>query len=172
MANDKYDIEDAEFRPQLMRLISLTRILRKYGLFILVTLFGSLIALGVFAILRKRNILLERIGSYDYNISNQFELAALLIIFMLVFFCILILFRFNTLRNKGMIIYEEITDEIDWSRKRKEFIHKPPIETRIIIKEFLKSTDLPFTTGTNGQAFYVILLFIVLISAIMIKVFV
>lgn len=172
MPNERYDIEDVEFRPQLMRLIYLTNVLKKYSLFILIALFGSLLALAGFAILRKKNVLLERMGSYSYEFSTQLELASLFLVFMLVFLCILILFRFNSLRNKGMVIYEEITDEIDWSRKRKEFIHKPPIETRIIIKEFLKSTDLPFTSGTNGQAFYVILLFIVLISAIMIKVFV
>ncbi|MDI9366616.1 MAG: hypothetical protein QM541_16790 [Flavobacterium sp.] len=172
MANEKYNIEESEFEPQLRRLISLTTILRKYGLLILVSLFGSLLALGGFAILRKRNIQLEQYTNFDYSDSSTLEMSMLLAVFFLVFFSVLILLRFNTLRNKGMIIYEELTDEIDWGRKRKEFIHRPPIETRIIIKEFLKATDLPFTTGTNGQAFYIVLLFIILISSIMIKVFV
>jgi hypothetical protein len=68
-----------------------------------------------------------------------------------------------------MIVYEELTDEIDWSSKRKEFIHRPPVQTRIIIKEFLKISDLPFTSGTNGQAFYLVLFLIVIIASIVIK---
>ena len=68
-----------------------------------------------------------------------------------------------------MIFYEEITDEIDWSRKRKEFMHKPPIQLRIIIKEFLKATDLPFTSGKNGQGFYIILFLIIAVTTILVK---
>ena len=173
MPKDKYDIEDVEFRPQLLRLVSLTRILKKWGHIILFFLLLSLFALGAFGVLRKSNIMRGNyINGYEYTIYSSYENVALLFVFILVLFGILVLLRFSSLRNEGMIIYEEITDEIDWSRRRKEFIHKPPIETRIIIKEFLKSSDLPFTSGTNGQALYVILFFVILISAIMIKVFV
>ncbi|WP_431108858.1 hypothetical protein [Winogradskyella poriferorum] len=101
-----------------------------------------------------------------------FEIPLMIMTFLSILFGIILLFKFNSLRDKGMILYEEITDEIDWSRKRKEFMHKPPLELRIIIKEFLKSTDLPFTSGKNGQAFYIVLFMVIAISTILIKILV
>lgn len=165
-------IEDEYFLPEIKRLISLKRTLKLYGLVILLFLFGSLLALGGFAIYRKRNMIYEKLNDWNYSVNAQFELMLLVMVFILVFCGVIFLFRFSMLRNQGMIIYEELTDEIDWSRKRKEFIHRPSMELRIVIKEFLKSTDLPFTSGANGQAFYIVLFIIILISSIMIKVFV
>jgi hypothetical protein len=166
MKDDRFDIEDSDFKPQLSRLIQLTRILKKYSSIILLTLLTCLFSLCIFAIFHKNNV------TYRNNSNSENELFALFFIFISVLFGVFVLFRFNTVKNKGMVIYEELTDEIDWSRKRKEFIHRPPLELRIVIKEFLKATDLPFTTGTNGQAFYIVLFFLFLITGIIIKIIV
>jgi hypothetical protein len=131
---------------------------------LLLTLLTCLFSVCIFAIFHKNNV------SNKYYNNSENELIALFFIFFSVLFGVYILFRFNTIKNKGMVIYEELTDEIDWSRKRKEFIHRPPLELRIVIKEFLKATDLPFTTGTNGQAFYIVLFFVFLITGILIKI--
>jgi hypothetical protein len=164
MREDRFDIEDSDFKPQLSRLIELTKILKNYSSFILLTLLTCLFSVCIFAIFHKNNV------SNKYYNNSENELIALFFIFFSVLFGVYILFRFNTIKNKGMVIYEELTDEIDWSRKRKEFIHRPPLELRIVIKEFLKATDLPFTTGTNGQAFYIVLFFVFLITGILIKI--
>jgi len=160
---------DKNIDSQIIRLISFTRALRRYSTLIIGILLTSIFTLGYYAILLKRHT--NEFNSNNYLFESEIELPLLLFIFIFICMGILLLLRFSMVRNKGMVIYEEITDEIDWSRKRKEFIHRPPLEIRIQIKEFLKSTDLPFTTGPNGQAFYLALYFIELISTILIRFF-
>lgn len=166
MKEDKFNIEDSEFKPQLIRLINLTKTLKLYSSIILSTLMLSLFGVCVFAIFHKDNS--RKLGYYQ--VEN--EVIILFIIFLSTLMGVFMLFRFNTIKNTGMAIYEELTDEIDWSRKRREFIHRPPFEIRLVIKEFLKVTDLPFTTGTNGQAFYIVLFIIFLMTSLLIKILV
>lgn len=154
------EIEDSPFRHQLEELIYISKRLRTYGSYILIGLVLSLIFLATYV------VLLRRLYHSEDFIMIQVSLFAWLYALLTIIFGIFMLYRFNTLRNKGMIIYDEITEEIDWSSKRKEFIHRPPIETRIVIKEFLKAADLPFTSGSNGQAFYLILYILISIATI------
>lgn len=166
MKEENFNLNDSEFTPELKRLIYLTHILKKYSSIVLFVLLICLFSLCLFAIFHRYNM------NFRSFFNEQLEIIFLILIFINVLIGVFILFRFNAIKDRGMIIYEEITDEIDWSRKRKEFIHRPPLEIRIIIKDFLKSTDLPFTTGTNGQAFYLLLFFVFLLTAIMIKILV
>ena len=85
---------------------------------------------------------------------------------------IFFLFYFSITRKQGMIFYEEVTDELDWSANRKDYKTRPSIEYRVAIKEFLKATDLPFTSGANGQAFYLAFFVIMLMIAIILKIIV
>lgn len=161
--------EDENFYPFLDRLEKIKHILKSYSLMLLLILLLSIIFMTLFAFAHKYNLTRK---SYFSNMYTEFEIPLMIMTFVSILFGIILLFRFNSLRDKGMILYEEITDEIDWSRKRKEFMHKPPLELRITIKEFLKSTDLPFTSGKNGQAFYIVLFMIIAISTILIKILV
>lgn len=167
MKNELDYFKDETFYPYLKRLEQIKGSLSKYSLLIVLFLLGSLISMALFAFMHKFNLH----KSYS-DIYTNMEPLMLIITFTFIIFGIFLLFRFNSLRDKGMILYEEITDEIDWSRKRKEFIHRPPIQLRIIIKEFLKSTDLPFTTGKNGQAFYLLLFILNCIATVLIKILV
>jgi hypothetical protein len=159
----RLNIDDNPFKEELLQLIEISARLRRMGLYILLCLISSIIFLAIYAILSRQY------QREFYTFNNSIELIVWIYIFVLVIVGIFMLFRFSSLRNKGMIVYEELTDEIDWSSKRKEFMHRPPVQTRIIIKEFLKISDLPFTSGTNGQAFYLVLFFIVIIASIVIK---
>ncbi len=161
--------EDENFYPFLERLENIKHILKRYSLMLLLILLLSIIFMTLFAFIHKYNLTRE---VYYSNMYTVFEIPLMIMTFLSILFGIILLFKFNSLRDKGMILYEEITDEIDWSRKRKEFMHKPPLELRIIIKEFLKSTDLPFTSGKNGQAFYIVLFMVIAISTILIKILV
>jgi len=154
------EVEQSPFRQQLEELIYISKKLRAYGLYTLIGLVLSIVLLATYVVLLQ---LLYRGESY---IMFQLSLYAWSYALLIMVFGISILYKFNSIRNKGMIIYDEITEEIDWSSKRKEFLHRPPLETRIIIKEFLKSGDLPFTSGPNGQSFYLILYIAVSISTI------
>lgn len=170
MKNELRYFEDESFYPFLKRLEQIKYILKRYSLFILFTILGSIISMSLFAFIHKYNVI-DR-DMYYSSFYSQFEIPLLLTTFTFIVLGIILLFRFNTFRDKGMILYEEITDEIDWSRKRKEFMHKPPIELRIVIKEFLKATDLPFTSGKNGQGLYIVLFLVIAISTILIKILV
>lgn len=159
-------IENSEFRPELERLIRMTRTLRLYGIIILLMLLLCFLSVSVYAVMHRKVCLMS--NPFYSDIQNENLGFAGIFLFGLI--GIYVLVRFNNIRGKGLIIYEELTDEIDWSRKRREFTFKPPLETRIIIREFLKSTDLPFTSGANGQAFYLVLYFLFFIAGIMIKI--
>jgi hypothetical protein len=168
MEKDKYskEIKESPFGNQLEELIFITKKLRSSGLFILLGLIAVIIIFATLTLFARRLYFDDRFIMYKFSLfSWVFGVTFLLMgVFML--------YRFNALRNRGMIIYDEITEEIDWSSKRKEFIHRPSIDTRIIIKEFLKSTDLPFTSGSNGQAFYLILYVLICLATIIMTAFV
>lgn len=168
MEKDRFlkEIKDSPFGHQLEELLFITKRLRTSGLFILV---GLIVVIITFATLM---LFVRRLYFHDGFILYQFSMFSWVFGVTFLLMGVFLLYRFNLLRNRGMIIYDEITEEIDWSSKRKEFIHRPSIETRIIIKEFLKSTDLPFTSGSNGQAFYLILYVLICLATIILTVFV
>ncbi len=107
-------------------------------------------------------------GFSSYSSYREQEITITTFSLAICISAILIIFMFYNLRNRGMAIYEEITDEIDYNNKSGNG-NRLPIELRVTIKDFLKSTDLPFTTGTNGQAFYLVLFLTLLLSVILLK---
>jgi len=167
MKENLKDYEEETFYPYLRNLVSIKNALKRYSLLILLLLLISYVGTFAFALLHSYNA--QRDSFYRHNFYTGLETPLITLLITFVVYGILLLFRFNSIREKGMILYEEITDEIDWSRKRKEFMHKPPIELRIVIKEFLKSTDLPFTSGKNGQALYVILFLTIILVVTLIQ---
>jgi hypothetical protein len=105
------------------------------------------------------------------NMPNQdIGLIYLAVIFVVFFAGFYILYLFNNIRKKGMSLYAEITDEIDWGKKRREYIYNPPIKLRSHIRDFLLATELPFTSGGNGQAIYVLGFIIISLAAIILQV--
>lgn len=157
----KNELEENEFRPHLEELIIITKRLKRISAILLSVIFMSVISFAIFAVYKR--IL------FHESYRNYFSLMAYGITFIISFVAlgVFALIKFNELRKRGMILYDELTDEIDWSNKRKEFMHRPPIEMRIIVKEFVKSADLPFTSGPNGLAFYLIILLALIVSTIL-----
>ncbi|MCH8904206.1 MAG: hypothetical protein IIA45_09865 [Bacteroidetes bacterium] len=74
---------------------------------------------------------------------------------------------FNIKRKAAFVLYDELLDEMEWGEDRNKFKKRPSLETRIALKKFLNSTDLPFTSGIAGQTFY-FALFLLLISVLII----
>jgi uncharacterized integral membrane protein len=131
------EIEESPFGYQLKELIAITQKLRRYGYIILFVLVLTIILLGLYIVLIR-----QYDQGYKYkNFGDPVHLIFIAYLFGAILTGIAFLFRFSQIKKKGMIVYEELTEEIDWSSKRKEFLHRPSIETRIIIKEFLKSSD-------------------------------
>jgi hypothetical protein len=152
--------KESAFDYELKELRHITLMLRKYGGILVVILIMQIIILAGFLVFSRFCY------KCNFGVHNEFTLIVLLFSISALLMGVFLLFRFSRLKNRGMIIYEEITEEIDWSFKRKEFIHKPPIELRILIKDFLKSSDLPFTSGNFGQAFYFLIFILVTISTL------
>jgi hypothetical protein len=163
------EIKSTEFKMQLEELLFITRRLKGRGSLIFLILILS-IAMCSIEVFLHISALKEASSRGFKSFDKEFQESALFIgIILLLVYGTLLLYTFTNLRKRGAIIFDELTEEIDWSNKRKEYIYKPPIETRIIIKEFLRSGDLPFTTGVGGQTFYLVSFIILLISSIILN---
>lgn len=76
-----------------------------------------------------------------------------------------ILFAFSNLRKRSYAYYEALAEELEWGTDNYKS-KTTPIEYKIAIREFLKSSDLPFADSSKlGQLIYLIL-FIGLIIAL------
>ena len=152
MENNERDYREID--DILKRLKFLTRQLSMGSHFLVIILFASIVSLAVFSFYLKQR----------FYYSNYFISYVLSI--MLPSVGILTLFLVSRQRKKGMVYYEELVDELEWSAKRKELRERIPIEYRITIKEFIKSTDLPFTSGPSGQSFYFVIFLVLIIMTI------
>lgn len=174
--NIRNAINDSEFKKQLEELIFLTERLRRHSVRIFMIILLAILSFASFTYLHSylnrqlslRNNEVDISSSYleKYEFADFFSWAITLGILILGMF---FLYQFFKIKKRGIIIYDELTDELDWGHKRKEFIKRPPIETRIIVKDFLQNTDLPFTDGQNGQIIYLVFFFLLVISTIIVK---
>lgn len=72
---------------------------------------------------------------------------------------LLLLFIFNYLRNSAYAYYEELSDELQWGSKSTRS-GRPPMKYRVVIKEFLRSSDLPFIKNSRLSMIIYFILFI------------
>lgn len=74
--------------------------------------------------------------------------------------CTVVLYEY--LRRKGDAYFEEISDELQWNvgyRRRtsnpdKNADETPPLQIRVILRSFARTTDLPLIPGKFGPAIY------------------
>ncbi|MCE2961757.1 MAG: hypothetical protein ACK5UE_02865 [Chitinophagales bacterium] len=161
-------IKNSEFKEELEELVIATIKLKKYSSQLFVLVVGSIFLLVLETFIHRKFIQYEKLVNY----YNKYEHIDLIVWFCCVLFAsigIFILFNFQKLKRSGMIVFEELTDELDWSNKRKEFIRKPPIEARIVIKDFIQNTDLPFTVNGYGQIIYLVFFIVVILTSILIQ---
>jgi len=105
---------------------------------------------------------------FEYR-SSGFELndANVFIVYFISFIGFLCLFIFNHFRSKGNVLFEVITEEVEWNFKNtdEKKPERQPVEFRLALKNFLKSSDLPFAPGNLGLIIY----FIMFIGMIILK---
>lgn len=155
------DKEDLDLNYYIRKIRFFGFRLRVLSLLISLTLISDLICLILFATTIRKS---------DYSPRYYFSEEFYLIMLAISIIGILMLFFFNTMRKQGMTYYEEVTDELAWGKNREEYQQRPPLEFRISIKDFLKSTDLPFTNGINGQIFYLSFFILMIILGIVFKI--
>jgi len=102
-----------------------------------------------------------------------------LILMMEIFFLAIVvvsIHRFDRLRRNGDVIYQELSDEVEWApsgslRKSLRVDEEdapslerpneiPGIEIRIAFRNFLVSSDLPLVEGPAGRMFYLLINFL------------
>lgn len=109
---------------------------------------------------------------WTYSAFREDKLSELLVntskvIWIIILFATLTtIYLYESSRRKGDVLFEEISDELEWNVKnhKAEQIanERPEINARITLRSFAKTTDLPFVPGRFGPAFYFV--FNVLIS--------
>ncbi len=78
----------------------------------------------------------------------------------LSFFGIVLLFIFDSIRKSGMVLYDEISDELEWGFRTgntvKRDVPGKRVQTaiRVAMRQFLQATDLPIVPGSAGQGIY------------------
>jgi hypothetical protein len=72
---------------------------------------------------------------------------------------VLSLFLHELILKRSNNIYEEIVDEIEWEYKRNSDdikFERLPLKFRLALKNYVRSRDLPFTSGKSGTLIYLI----------------
>jgi hypothetical protein len=120
-----------------------------------------------------------------YQAYNPLDILPYLLLPLLL---LIVLYFWELIKNRGMIIFDEISDEIEWShrtdRNLKEFprndvnsqrndinsliLEKPPLDIRLKLRMFLSSTRLPLAPDRYGVSFYALiqLMYIILFTII------
>lgn len=94
-----------------------------------------------------------------------------------------LLFYFDLTRKRGMIVYDVITDKVEWARKAdhpKEAIRdrldydqiseelgrstRRYVGYPIAMRRFLQATELPIVPGAAGQGFYLVLFILLAVA--------
>ncbi len=144
---------DEEIERALVKMQSFTSRLRSLAMTIVLLGFFSLAGLTVSSLLRNITAL------------DSVSLALLTGLSVVASFCgLLMLFVWERRVAAGMILYEEISDEVEWSHRTFRNgkttengsirAQGPSLDIRVILRAFLKETTLPFTRGTNGTTIY------------------
>lgn len=70
---------------------------------------------------------------------------------------------FERMVRRGNVLFEEISDELEWKVRHEEVEHsttppdqRPTLNPRIVLRAFAQTTDLPLVPGKFGPLFYVI----------------
>ena len=154
-------IAESEYSEELSELVWITNRLMKMKILIFSCIPFSLLFLSTF-------IILIRYTSYNFALFNDVLWGISLV---LLFVGISYLLRFSILKNRGMVLYDELTDEVDWSNKRKEYIRKSPIKMRIVIKDFIMNTNLLFSNTKKGEILYLLIYISMILFSITMRLF-
>lgn len=157
-------LKNDELKPTAFRLYEITSELKDTSVKIIVGLIFSIIISISPAFLRYFSKANYFSPSNSYELITADEVILLTIHVIFVIYGIGKISRFRDLRRTGMKIYEKITDDIDWGRKRVEFINKPNETLKRIIRQFLRTVDLPFSDSATGELIYITLYLLSLFS--------
>lgn len=135
----------------LRRLRKLTTRLRLLSMYVFViTLLNVAATLAMLAGARFISYQIMSVGELIAALTAVFFLSSLLMIVI-----------YESLRKSGDALFEEVSDELQWNvgYRGKEVNREaaeisPPLDARIILRSFARTTDLPLVPGKYGPAIY------------------
>jgi hypothetical protein len=151
-------------QSSLDRLEYISLKLRQFGMFtFLSTLIYILIVLFLTLGIKYTYSLLIRSGGLFITLATLNLLLSLSCVVM-----------YESLRRRGDTLFEEISDELQWkigreARNEKVANESPPLNARVVLRTFARTTDLPLVPGKFGPAVYAginVLLTLYLISTL------
>lgn len=99
--------------------------------------------------------------SAKFQIINRINNSLIVFWIIFLFLTMIMIYFYESLRKKGEVLFEEVSDELEWDVKGnkigEERNSRPEIDARVSLRSFAKTTDLPFIPGKYGPAFYLIL---------------
>jgi hypothetical protein len=113
------------------------------------------------------NIFWSGVASYILILRHQLEWQNVMLGFHagLLLSCLLLLWQYDNLRRVGDSLFEEISDELQWYILKKysspdsedEVIsQRPPINERVILRQYALTTKLPLTNYGLGIINYAV----------------
>lgn len=153
-SSDQYELTP-DVEKRLYELAKISSEIRRRGLIVTYISFLDVFSLTVAGLMKAFPILWFIPMAI---IFTSISLSVLGFFFLLVW---------DRTRDQGMIIYEEISDELEWrhrtyrSRKTRSqtedgnnLAGRPPLNIRLILRRFLVSSRLPFAPQERDSIFY------------------
>ncbi len=116
------------------------------------------------------------LGAQLLFLYSQQSTASLVVAFTSIIItsplCIFLIWQYENWRNRGDLLFEEISDQLQWhvvsQRTNPDImtdIRRPDFRARTVLRSFARITHLPFVPGRFGPASYLVLnLILILIS--------
>ena len=125
---------------------------------------GILLALLTFVQMFVFVFLMTKLRSNDYFFPSPFH-----VIFILALANILLLLIRDVLKRAGDSLFEEITDELQWSviagPRSDRSRGRPPLAIRYTLRTYTKASALPILDGEAGPTTYGLLVIITLVAS-------
>jgi hypothetical protein len=134
----------------LVRLSRITRQMEMMGLFAFILLLSQLVLLIGLILSSKTSSGFWRYSDFDFLSSTAFITN------------ITFLFLYERARRSGDTIFNEVSDELQWNLESEgipsfqpsEPRGRPQLLVRIVLRSFIRNTDLPLTHGRSGAFLY------------------
>jgi hypothetical protein len=89
------------------------------------------------------------------------------------FLCLIVTtFFFEKERRYGDTIFDEVVDELKWDitgSSKQIADERPNLDTRVILRSFLKSEELPLIPGRFGHVIYIAINFLLIIGITLLR---
>lgn len=72
-------------------------------------------------------------------------------------FLIIALFAYDQLKRRGDVIFEELSNELQWSLDQDVQRKAASLDIRVLMRHYVFSSDLPLTRGPYGMGLYLAL---------------